>query len=48
MVISKALTDSCISHDEFVLVNNVSKEYDDMKEKIKTFKNKNSKSNILI
>ena len=32
VLISKALIDSCISHDEFVSVNNVSKEYDDMKE----------------
>ena len=32
---SKALTDSYISHDEFVLLNNVSEEYDNMKEKIK-------------
>ena len=29
-----ALIDSCISHDEFVLVNNVLKQYDDMKEQI--------------
>ena len=34
-LISKALNDSYISHDEFVLVNNVSKEYDYMKEEIK-------------
>ena len=32
---SKALTDSYISHDEFVLLYNVSEEYDNMKEKIK-------------
>ena len=38
VLISKALTDSYISHDEVVLVSNVSKEYDDMKEKIKNFK----------
>ena len=38
VLISKALTDSDISHDEVVLVSNVSKEYDDMKEKIKNFK----------
>ena len=30
ILISKALIDSDISHDEFVLVNNVLKEYDDM------------------
>ena len=31
-VIYKALTDSNISHNEFALINNVLKEYDDMKE----------------
>ena len=44
----KGLTDSYISHDEFILVNNVSKECDDMKEKIKNLKDLNSKANILI
>ena len=33
--ISKALIDSCISHDEFFSVNKMLKEYDDIKEKIK-------------
>ena len=33
-LISKALTYSYISHDELVLVNNVSSEYDDMRENI--------------
>ena len=37
VLISKALNDSFISHDEFVLVNNVLKEYDEMKEEIKNF-----------
>ena len=32
VLISKALTDSNISHDEFALINNVLKEYDDMHE----------------
>ena len=32
LLISKALIDSNISHDEFVLTNNVQKEYDEMKE----------------
>ena len=32
LLISKALIDSNISHDEFVLINNVLKEYDEMKE----------------
>ena len=33
--ISKALIDSNISHDKFVLINNVLKEFYDMKEEIK-------------
>ena len=33
-LISKALIDSNITHDEFVLINNVLKKYDDMKEKM--------------
>ena len=32
--ISKALTDPDISHDKLVLINNVLKEYDDMKEEL--------------
>ena len=32
--ISKALIDSCINHDEFALVNNVLREYNEMNEKI--------------
>ena len=35
VLISKALIDSNISHDEFVLINNVLKEFYDMKEEIK-------------
>ena len=35
VLISKALTDSVISHDEFVLINNMIKEYNKMKEEIK-------------
>ena len=35
VLISKALIDSNISHDEFVLINNVLKEFYDMKEDIK-------------
>ena len=35
---SKALIDSIISYDEFVLINNVLKEYDDTKEEIKNLK----------
>ena len=37
VLISKALIDSNISHDEFVLIN-VIKEYDEMKEEIKNLK----------
>ena len=36
-LISKALIDSVISHDESVLINNVQKEFDEMKEEIKKF-----------
>ena len=38
VIISKALINSNISHNEFVLINNVLKEYDDMKEEIKKLK----------
>ena len=38
VLISKALIDYKFSHDEFVLINNVVKEYDEMKEKIKNLK----------
>ena len=38
VLISKALIDSVISHDEFVLINNVSKEYKEMKEEIKNLR----------
>ena len=34
-LIYKALVDSCISHDELVLVNDVLKEYNEMKEATK-------------
>ena len=34
-LILKALIDSNISHDQFFLINNVLKEYDDMKEEIR-------------
>ena len=37
-LISKVLIDSNISHDEFVLINNVLKEYNDTKEEIKNLK----------
>ena len=35
VLISKALTDSYISHDGFVSVNNVLREYNEMKEETK-------------
>ena len=38
VLISKALIDSDISHDEFALINNVLKEYDNMKKEIKNLK----------
>ena len=40
-LISKALIDSVISHDEFVLINNFLKEYNKMKEEIKNLKTQN-------
>ena len=38
VLISKDLIDSVISHDEIVLINNVRKEYDKMKEEMKNLK----------
>ena len=35
VLIYKALIDSNISHDKFILINNVLKDYDDMKEETK-------------
>ena len=35
VLISKALIDSVTSQDEFVLINNILKEYNEMKKKIK-------------
>ena len=40
VLISKALIDSNISHDEFVLINNVLREFYDMKEEIRNVSNK--------
>ena len=40
VLIPKALIDSVISHDEFVLIHNVLKEFHDMKEEIKNSNNK--------
>ena len=38
VIVSKALINSVISHDELVSINNVLKQYDEMKEKIKNLK----------
>ena len=38
ILISKALVDSDINQDEFILLNNVLKEYHNMKEEIKNLK----------
>ena len=44
VLISKALIDLNISHDEFVLINNVLKLFYDMEEKIKYTENSKSKT----
>ena len=38
VLISKAIIDSDISHDELILINNVLKEYEEMREEIKNLK----------
>ena len=38
VLISKALIDSNISHDDFLLINSVLKVYDNLKEEIKNLK----------
>ena len=45
VLIFKAVIDSNISHDEFVLMNNELKQYDDTKEEIE---NLNNSSKILV
>ena len=40
VLISKALIDSNVSHDEFVSINNVPKEFDNIKEEMKNYNNK--------
>ena len=47
-LIPKSLIDSNFSHDEFVLIYNVLKEYDNMKEETKKKKELNSSLKILI
>ena len=39
VLISKALIDSYINHDELILVNNVLRQYNEMKEEIKNPEN---------
>ena len=39
VLITKALLDSCISYDEFVSVNNVLREYNEIKAKINNAEN---------
>ena len=48
VLISKSLIDSNIIHDEFVWINNVLKEYEEMKEGIKNLRNWSSLSKILV
>ena len=38
VLVSRALIDLCTSHDEFVAMNNVLREYDDMKEETQNLK----------
>ena len=45
---SKVLIDSIISHDEIILINNVIKEYEEMKVEIKNLKTYSSSSKILV
>ena len=40
VLISKALIDLYISHDKFISINNVLKEYEDMKEKVRNHNKK--------
>ena len=40
ILISKALIDSVINHNGFILIDNVLKEYEEMKEEIKNSNNK--------
>ena len=48
VLISKALIDSNISHDEFVLINDRLNQYEDMKEEIINLKDLNNSSKILV
>ena len=46
VLISRVLTNSCISHDEFISVNNVLREYDDIKKEIKNLKTSTVKQRL--
>ena len=48
VLISKALIHSNVIHNEFVLINNTLKEYNEMKEEITNLKTKSSLSKILV
>ena len=48
VLISVALMDSLISHDEFVLTNNLLQDYNKMNEEIKNLKELISLSKILV
>ena len=48
VLISKTLFNSGISYDKFVLINNVVKEYKEMKEEIKNVKTESSLFKILV
>ena len=48
VLVFKALIDSVISQDKLVLKNNVLKEYNEIKEEIKKFKDLSSSSKILV
>ena len=48
VLISKGLNDSYISHNEFVSVNDVLREYDDLEKDIKNLKDFNNFDKILI
>ena len=48
VLISKALIDSVIRYDEYVLINNVRKEYNYFKEEIKILMTSSRSSEILV
>ena len=48
VLISKALIDSNISHEESVFINDVLKEYDNMKGEFENLKDLNSSLKILV